>query len=270
VSDPPPPTSSPAAGLTSAAEPAAPGGAGRGPGAAPQRRPRRRNRWRAGFFALAAVAIVGAVGWALLGDRVFVVRSVTVTGTHLLTPGQVIAAADVPLGTPLLSVDTGSATRRVEAMSKVASATVSEGWPDHLVIAVTERVPVMAVKLAGGSYDLVDPSGVIVRWSKTRPAALPVFVTSLTGSALRGNPQVTGASAALSELQPWLARQVAQVRTTMVAAGPGQVTLGLKDGKTVQWGSPGNAAQKNREVSILLPGQVHEVDVSAPGTAVTR
>ncbi len=68
---------------------------------------RRRTRWRAAFFALAGLAIVAGVGWALLGNRVLVVRSVTVTGTHLLAPAQVIAAADVPLGTPLLSVDTG-------------------------------------------------------------------------------------------------------------------------------------------------------------------
>ena len=213
---------------------------------------------------------MGGAGWALLGDRVFVVRSVTVTGTHLLAPGQVIAAADVPLGTPLLSVDTGAVTRRVEAIGDVASATVTEDWPDHLVIAVTERVPAMAVRMAGGGYDLVDPSGVIVRWATTKPAALPVFVTSLPGSALRGNPEVTAAAGVLAELQPWLARQVAQVSVGRGAGGAEQVTLSLRDGKTVQWGSAGNAAQKNRELSILLPGQVRDVDVSAPGTVVTK
>ncbi len=36
-------------------------------------------------------------------------------------------------------------------------------------------------------------------------------MTSLPGSALRGNPQVTAAAGVLAELQPWLARQVAQV-----------------------------------------------------------
>ena len=200
----------------------------------------------------------------------FVVRSVTVTGTHLLAPGQVTAAADVSLGTPLLSVDTGAVTRRVEAIQQVASATVTEDWPDHLVIAVTERVPVMAVRMADGDYDLVDPTGVVVRFVKTRPAALPVLSTSLSGSALRGDPEVTAAADVLAELQPGLARQVAEVTAAVVPAGPPQVTLSLRDGKTVQWGSVGDAAQKNRELSILLPGRVHEVDVSAPGTVVTH
>ena len=271
----------PAAGATSAAEPVGAmsgarlagglGGAGRGPGAARRGRARRtRTRWRAAFFALAGVAVVGGVAWALLGDRVLVVRSVTVTGTHLLTPAQVIAAADVPLGTPLLSVDAGSVTRRVEAISQVASATVTEDWPDHLVIAVTERVPVMAVRMAGGGYDLVDPSGVLVRWTKARPAALPLLATSLAGSALRGDPSVTAAADVLAELQPWLAGQVTAVSAATVPEGPQQVTLDLRDGKTVQWGSTGNAAQKNRELAILLNGQARDVDVSSPGTVVTR
>ena len=116
---------------------------------------------------------MGGVGWALLGNRVFVVRSVTVTGTHLLAPAQVIAAADVPLGTPLLSVDTGAVTRRVEAIGEVASATVTEDWPDHLAIAVTERVPAVAVRMAGGGYDLVDPTGVVVRYATSQARGAP-------------------------------------------------------------------------------------------------
>jgi cell division protein FtsQ len=266
VSDAPPPAGTP----TTSAPPAA--GAGRAPGGTlPARGRRPRTRWRAAFFALAGAAIVGGVGWALLGNRVFVVRSVSVTGTHLLTPGQVIAAADVSLGTPLLSVDAGTVTRRVEAAHPVvASVTVTEDWPDHLVIAVTERVPVMAVRMAGGSYDLVDPSGVIVRSAQARPAALPLLATSLPGSALRGDPEVTTAGAVLAELQPWLARQVTGVRAATVVAGPAQVTLSLRDGKTVQWGSTDNAAQKNRELSTLLSGRARDVDVSAPGTVVTR
>jgi cell division protein FtsQ len=275
-----PPGATPAAGVTSAAEPAGSAappagghGAARGPRAAgtrPGRRRRPRTRWRAAFFALAGVAIVGGAGWALLGNRVFVVRSVTVTGTHLLAPAQVTAAADVSLGTPLLSVDTGAVTRRVEAVGDVASATVTEDWPDHLAITVTERVPAMAVRMADGGYDLVDPTGVVVRYAKAKPAALPLLVTSLSGSALRGNAAVTAAADVLAELQPWLARQVAEVTVASVPAGPPQVTLSLRDGKTVQWGSAGNAAQKNRELSVLLPGQARDVDVSAPGTAVTR
>jgi cell division protein FtsQ len=246
-------------------------GPGRAPGAAPRGRARRpRNRWRAAFFALAGIAVVVGVGWALLGDRVFVVRSLTVTGTHLTTTAEVLAAADIQPGTALLSLNTGAATRRVEALNDVASATVTEDWPDHVVIAVTERVPVMAVRLANGAYDQVDATGVILGYTQAKPATLPVLVTSLPGGALRGAPTVTAAGGVLTELQPWLARQVARVSTATLPGGPLQVTLDLRDGKTVEWGSAGDAAQKNRELSILLPGQVRDVNVSSPGTVVTK
>ena len=239
-------------------------------GTVPGRRRRPRSRWRAAFFVLAGLAIVAGSGWALLGNRVLVVRSVTVTGTHLLSPGQVIVAADVPPGTPLLRVDAGAVTRRVEAIPQVASATVTKDWPDRLAIAVTERVPVMAVRMAGGGYDLVDQAGVIVRWAKAQPAGLPLLQTSLPGAALRGSAEVASAAGVLAEFSPWLAGQVTAVRATPAAPGTEQVTLDLRDGKTVQWGSTGDAAQKNRELAILLPGSAHQVDVSVPGSAVTR
>jgi cell division protein FtsQ len=248
------------------------------PEASPPGRARRRIRWRTRFFALAGVAVVAGVAWLLLGDRVFVVRSVTVTGTRLVSTSAVIAAADVPLGTPLSRVNAGAVTSRVESIPKVESATVTLDWPDHVAIAVTERVPVMAVRMANGSYDLVDPSGVIVLSATAKPAGLPLFTTSLSGAALRANPGVSAVSAVLAELAPSLGRTVSGVSVAPVPTGSGagsfaesqQVTLSLKGGTTIVWGDPSNAAAKNRELEILLRGGVSYVNVSAPTTVVTR
>ena len=267
---------------------AAPGGAP-GPGASTDvasprdaasspGRARRRIPWRTRFFALAGVAVVGGAAWLLLGDRVFVVRSVTVTGTHLVSTSQVIAAADVPLGTPLSRVNAGAVTRQVETIRQVSSATVTLDWPDHVAIAVTERVPVMAVRIADGRYDLVDPSGVIVLLTTAKPARLPLFTTPLSGAALRADPGVEAVSAVLAELAPSLAPTVSSVSVEQVPTGSGggsaaesqQVTLSLKGGKTIVWGDPSNAAAKNRELGILLRRGVSYVNVSAPGTVVTR
>jgi len=244
---------------------------------APAPRTRRRAPWRAAFFAVAGVAIVAGVAWALLGSRLLVVRSVTVSGTHLVTQAQVIAAADVPLGTSLVGLNTGQVARRVEAIRQVASATVSKDWPDHVAITVRERVPVVAVRMSGGGFDLVDPAGVIVRWSATDPAGLPQYLTSVAGDALHGDPALATVAAVLAELSPALSGQVANVGVDQVAAGPGvtaseayQVLLGLRDHKTVVWGGTGSAAQKNRELAILMRGSATYLDVSAPGTVVTR
>jgi cell division protein FtsQ len=248
------------------------------PAASPPGRARRRIPWRTRFFALAGVAVIAGAAWLLLGDRVFVVRSVTVTGTHLVSTSQVIAAADVPLGTPLSRVNAGAVTQRVETIRQVASATVTLDWPDHVAIAVTERVPVMAVRIEDGRYDLVDPSGVIVLLTTAKPARLPLFTTPLSGAALRADPGVAAVSAVLAELAPALAPTVSSVSVAQVPTGSGggsvaesqQVTLSMKGGKTIVWGDPGNAAAKNRELEILLRSGVSYVNVSAPGTVVTR
>lgn len=225
----------------------------------------KKSPWRTAFFALAGIGVVAGVAWALLGSRLLVVRSVAVTGTHLVPRSQVSGVADVPPGTPLAQVDTTAVARRVESIRQVASATVSKSWPDGLTITVRERVPAVAVRMAGGGYDLVDPSGVIVRWSRARPARLPLLSTSVPGGELRGNPGVTAAAAVLGELPRWLSRSV-----TSVMASSGPVTLRLHGGKTVVWGDAGRAAVKGRELAILMRDPGRYFDVSAPGTAVTR
>jgi cell division protein FtsQ len=246
-------------------------------GARPAAAPRTRTPWRAAFFTLAGLGIVAGVAWALLGSRLLVVRSVTVTGTHLVSPEQVVAAADVPDGTSLIGVNTDQVARRVEAIRQVASATVAKDWPDRLVITVRERVPVMAVRMAGGGYDLVDPTGVIVRWSTSRPAGLPLYLTSLPPAALRGDSSLGAAAAVLAELPSWLSRQVAEVSAAGPAAAaaaspgdPAQVTLYLLDRKTVLWGGTDRASEKDRELAILMRDPARYFDVSAPGTVVTR
>ena len=235
--------------------------------------PRTRTRWRAGFFALAGLGLIAGVAWALFGSRLLVVRSVAVTGTHHVPAAEVLAAADVPAGIPLIRVNTAQIAQRVEAIRQVASATVARDWPDHLVITVRERVPAVAVRMAGGGYDLVDPDGVIVRWSQARPAGLPLYLTSLPGRALRGDAGLAATAAVLAELPSWLSRQVTTVSAAAADGNPGspdQVMLYLGGDRTVRWGGPDRAAQKGRELAILMREAARYLDVSAPGTVVTK
>jgi len=240
-----------------------------------QQSARTRKPWRAAFFVLAGLGVLAGVAWALFGSRLIVVRSVTVSGTHLVTPAQVLAAADIPVGTPLISVNTAQVAQRVESIRQVASVSVARDWPDRLAITVTERVPVVAVRMTSGGYDLVDPAGVIVRWSGPRPAGLPLYLTSLTGGGLRGDPGLATTAAVLAELPSWLSRDVTQVSAagTGAAATPGdaaQVTLYLRDHKTVLWGGADRASEKDRELAILIRDSARYFDVSAPGTVVAR
>jgi cell division protein FtsQ len=254
-----------AAGTVRATADAGPAAAVRGS------RPGGHQPWRAAFFALAAVAIVFGVGWALLDSRFFVVRSVAVTGTHLVTGAEVRSAAAVPLGLPLIRLNSAMIAHRVEQIRQVESAQVSRDWPDGVTITVIERTPVLAVA-SGPGYQLIDKYGVVVESSSRRPRALPSLeLSAVPGSGpvsvpeLRGSPAVYAAAVVLHELPRYLARSVVSLQ----APSATEVTLRLARGITIVWGGTDRAAQKSRELAVLMRTHARSYNVSAPGTAVT-
>jgi cell division protein FtsQ len=254
-----------AADTARAAANSGPAPAGRGS------RPRGHQPWRAAFFAVAAVAIVFGVGWALLDSRFFVARSVTVTGTHLVTGAEVRSAAAIPPGLPLIRVNSAMIAHRIERIRQVQSARVSRDWPDGVTIAVVERTPVLAVP-GGRGYQLIDKYGVVVESSSRRPPALPTLeLSAVPGSGpvsvpeLRGSPAVYAAAVVLHELPRYLARSVVSLQ----APSATEVTLRLARGITIVWGGTDRAAQKSRELAVLMRTHARSYNVSAPGTAVT-
>jgi cell division protein FtsQ len=261
------------AGPISIAEPgtgARPRGAAESPGET--RSPARgRSPWRTAFFGLAVVGLVAGIAWALLGSKLLVVRSVVITGTHLVPASQVRAAAAIGTGVPMIRVDTGAAASRVEAITQVQSAQVSKSWPDRIVITVRERTPVLAVMgpasgSGAGQFALIDAAGVVVRSVPVKPAGMPAYGTSAALAALRGSPSVAAAVTVLHEVPAWIARAA----VTVTASSPQNVTLGLSNGVTIVWGSTARASAKTAEIYALMPTGAHYYDVSASGTAVTR
>jgi cell division protein FtsQ len=236
--------------------------------ATPAKRPRSRRyrRWRRAFFGLTAAALVGAGAWAMFFSPWLVVRSVIVTGNSMVSRSEVLVAARVSMGTPLIRVNTGQVASRVGTITELAGVSVRRSWPDRLVIAVRERVPAMAVTLPSGGYDLVDTRGVLVRWVARRPGGLPLFSAPADVTSPHGNPDVAAAATVLAELPAGLRHSVHSV----TAPGPGQVTLHLAHGVTVLWGSPGQAAVKAEELNALLHTHAAYYDVSNPGTVTTK
>jgi cell division protein FtsQ len=218
------------------------------------------------FFALMAIAIVAGVAWALLESRFFVVRGVQVTGTHLVTPAQVRSAAGLPDGLPLIRVNGAAVAHRVERLRQVQSVRVSRDWPDRVLISVTERVPALAVPDSQG-YDLIDKYGVVVESVSEQPLDTPILnlATGSQPAALRGNPAVYAAAVVVRELPRYLARELVSVR----APSPAEVTLRLRDGVSIVWGGTDRAAEKAKELAVLMRTHARSYDVSAPGTAVT-
>jgi len=231
-----------------------------GPGAG---RNRRRPSGKAVVFAAIGITIVAVLAWALLGSRLLVVRSVRVTGGGRAVPAaQVLAAAGVRYGMPLIRVNTGTIARRVEALRQVQSVQVSKDWPSTIVIAVQPRTPVFAVPVPGG-YALVDRFGVSVRDVTGRPAGLPLLIVN-AGATLPGSPAVRTAAIVLTELPPRVARQVRDVTAT----SPSAVSVTLADRSVVVWGGTDRAKEKAKELTVLMHRHARNYDVSDPGTAM--
>jgi cell division protein FtsQ len=225
----------------------------------------RRAPWRAAFFALMAVAIVAGAIWALLGSSLLVVRSVEVTGIHLVPRAEVLQAADIKPGTPLARINTAAVARRVERITQVQTARVSRHWPDAVVITIQERTPALAVA-SGGAYALIDKFGVVVRRAARRPAGMVLLASSPSALAsLRGSPAVMATVTVLQQLPESIRALVRAVSGRSAAA----VTLDLRGGITVLWGGTDRPEPKAAELAILMRTRATYYDLSDPGSAVT-
>jgi cell division protein FtsQ len=89
---------------------------------------------------------------------------------------------------------------------------------------------------------------------------------SPAGTPLRGNPAVRAAATVLRELPPAIAHRVQAVH----APNASDVSVRLGDGVVIVWGDTSRAAEKAKELALLMRTDARGYDVSAPGTAVTQ
>lgn len=222
-------------------------------GAATRRR--RVHRW----IALAVViALLALAVWAVWFSSLLTVREVRVLGTVDVSADQVRTAADVPSDVPLARVDVAGITERIDAIPRVKSVEVRRGWPDVLVLVVTERVP-LAVTKAGTSLAYLDQTGARFGSLTVAPRGMPLVVSSdqlSTQAAL----DVVGA----------LPKALRDTTATVTAKTRDDVVLTLADGVTVRWGSAEQSDRKAAVLAALLRVKAASYDVSAPDLPTSR
>lgn len=194
-------------------------------------------------------------------------RSIQIEGTERIDPAQVRDALDEELGTPLALVDPETIRGELQRFPLIRSYITRLVPPDTLVIRITERQPVAAVN-TGTAFESVDPAGVVVQVSDTRPEGLPV--ADLGGQDLEG-PAFRSVAEVLLTLPEHLRAEVDSV----AARTRDDVTLTLLGvGQEVQWGSADQSEQKARVLAALIavtdPNQAGVFDVSAPSIAVFK
>jgi cell division protein FtsQ len=229
----------------------------RGRGAAPAKPvPRGAVRGlRLVLLSLLLIVVATALGCILYFTPVMSARSIIVTGIGAVTRDEVVNAAQVKLGTPLLQINTDSVAERVAAIRRVASARVQRQYPSALRITVVERVAVVVRDFPDGPH-LFDRDGVDFATAPP-PPALPYLDVDTPGPT---DPATKAALGVLLALRPEIVAQVARISAPSVAS----ITLTLADGRTVIWGTNDRTEEKAEKLAALLTRPGRTYDVSSP------
>lgn len=235
--------------------------------AARSRRRFARRQWRRRWLVwkrLAVLAVLVALltggTYALYFSTWLSVRGVEVAGARTVSDEVITGAAAVPRGGALARVDLAAIQARVESLGPVREAKVSRQWPDRVRVEVEERVAVAVVDL-GGSLRGLDETGVVFGAFREAPADLPRVETQVgtRAEALRE------AAAVVASLPAGLAGTVDHVAVETVD----RISLALRDGRTVVWGSAVDSRTKAAVLAVLLPQEARVYDVSVPGQPTT-
>ena len=217
---------------------------------------RRWLAWRGGVVLLAGAGAVGVAVWLVFFSSVLAVSDVSVDGASVVGVDRVRQAAAVPTGEPLARVDLKAVAARVENLSAVKSVDVSRSWPDKVRIDVTERVPV-AVVVREGVMRALDGDGVLFRRYASRPAGLPVVHM---GAKTRADA-LAEAATVIGVLPGNLAAKVDYVEVRTIDT----ISLRLRNGTTIMWGSADQSHSKAQVLEVLLRQKATTYDVSVPG-----
>ncbi|GAA2599590.1 cell division protein FtsQ/DivIB [Streptomyces axinellae] len=230
------------------------------------RRPRLPRRL-AVLLVLVLAALLGGFGtWALYGSPWLRVEQVGVEGNRVLHKREIVRAAAVPEGAPLVTVDTAEAERRVRAaLPRVREVRAERSWPHEIALNVTERRPQLAMESAGKYLEL-DSEGVRFATVAKLPKTVPLLVLEQGGpdaaahfSPARLRREAVRATAAL----PHSVRR--DTRTVRVRSYD-NITMELTGEREVRWGSAERGKAKAKSLTALMKAaeDAEHFDVSVP------
>ncbi|MBP3084132.1 cell division protein FtsQ/DivIB [Mycolicibacterium fortuitum] len=206
------------------------------------------------WSALVSVIAV-ALGLVLYFTPVMSARNVVINGAAAVPQEQVLAAAAVAPGTPLLQINTDAVAERVAMIRRVATVRVQREYPSTLRITLVERVPVVVKDYPDGPH-LFDRDGVDFA-TEPPPPTLPYLDADNPGPT---DPATKAALEVMLALPPDVVAQVGRIAAPSVAS----IALTLTDGRVVVWGTNDRTDEKALKLAALLTQPGHTYDVSSP------
>lgn len=213
-----------------------------------------------------ALLLAAGCTWVLYGSSWLRVEKVTSAGTEVLTAQQVLAAAAVPVGAPMVSVDTDEIEARLRGLlPRIDSVDVVRAWPHGIGLKVTERKPVLLIR-KGAEFVEVDSSGVRFDTVGHAPEGVPVLELSSqqspSGRRFDEERLLHEAVGVAGDLTEAVRKETLQVKVRSYDS----VVLELTGGRSVVWGSGEQGGAKSRALTALLKAspKADRFDVSVP------
>lgn len=199
------------------------------------------------------LVIIGAIitWWVLYQSRWFLVEHIKVTGAHRVPVAKVTELADVNIGKPLMSVDSGAVTEALRKVPQIKDAQVERSWPHTVLIAVVERAPVAVVATKTG-FDLVDEEGLLAGQVKVKPKQMWILVAKPNSPAMKAAAQVVVGLPASWKFG------------TVSATSPEAVVVTLPTGQQITFGSSEQLSTKIKVAKALLVNKFKNINVSSP------
>ncbi len=216
-----------------------------------------------------AVALVLLSGYLATRSEMLDVDRLEVAGTARTSPEEIIAAAGVPTGSPLIGLDLAGARARIAGLPWVADVYSRRSWDGVVRFTITERSPLAALATPGG-WALVEENGRVLAVEQELPGSSVPIIGLNIAQAAPGDwlePTQRGVLTVAAELYEPVRGAVRSVR----AATEGYV-LDLGDAGRVLLGSAEEMAAKVLAVHTIIERVdlrcMDTLDVRSPGNPV--
>lgn len=214
------------------------------------------RRW--GLLGVCALSVVAVLAWF---TPVLSASTVEIDGVVAVPEEQVRDKLEIPSGRSMLRIDTDAMARRVASIPKVRTARVQREFPSTVKVTVVERAPILFWDSPQGAH-LMDAESVEFAIEDA-----PIGVPKLTTEHPDGADLVTRAAVSVLAVLP--AALVVQV-DEVVARSISNISLNLRDGRTVLWGGIDDAERKAAVVMPLLTRDGTVFDVSSPNLVTVK
>lgn len=214
---------------------------------------------------LAAVAVVALLGYIFGWSSLLEVRTITVTGiegSKTLTEKKVIKKSGITPGAKLARVNSGTVARALREYPEVARVEIHRKPLHTLEIALQLRSIDVAIAIGNGKYALGDISGVTFIEVTEPPKGIPV---------INGDRRYLQDAMTIYEALP---KKIRKKVAAISLPSRGSITLSLRSGLSILWGSATEQEAKLTVLAALLAAPENKrarfIDIATPLTPTVK